>query len=113
MSSISFVSSRICGSLGVRWAKAPDGPGVHSTQSLSASMHDGEEGAVTGAGPGSHGETALLETSDAGCRLTVSIGIYSTDRAHDVGERMIRFADEAAYLAKQTGKCRVVVYDDV
>lgn len=55
----------------------------------------------------------FLETSDAGGRLTVSVGIYSTDRGAHAGEEwLVRFADEAAYQAKQSGKNRVVTKDD-
>lgn len=51
----------------------------------------------------------FLETSDEGGHLTVSIGIYSTDQGDATEERMVKFADEAAYLAKNMGKNRVVV----
>ena len=50
--------------------------------------------------PGHSGEVA---------HLTVSIGIYSTDPGDITEERMVKFADEAAYLAKHSGKNRVVV----
>lgn len=51
----------------------------------------------------------FLETGDEHARLTVSIGIYSTDNGDLSEERMVRFADEAAYLAKGSGKNCVVV----
>src|SRR4030067_137641 len=50
--------------------------------------------------PGHSGEVA---------HLTVSIGIYSTDPGDLTEERMVKFADEAAYLAKHSGKIRVVL----
>ena len=41
--------------------------------------------------------------------LTVSIGIYSTDDGGVSEDQMVSLADEAAYLAKKSGKNRVVV----
>lgn len=55
------------------------------------------------------GGSRFLETGDEDARLTVSIGIYSTDHGDLSEERMVRFADEAAYLAKDSGKNCVVV----
>jgi diguanylate cyclase (GGDEF)-like protein len=53
----------------------------------------------------------FLETSGGCGHLTVSIGIYSTAHGDVSEERMVKFADEAAYLAKNMGKNRVVVKD--
>lgn len=53
----------------------------------------------------------FLETSDKCGHLTVSIGIYTTSHGEISEERMVKFADEAAYLAKHMGKNRVVVKD--
>jgi diguanylate cyclase (GGDEF)-like protein len=41
--------------------------------------------------------------------LTVSIGIYSTEEGGVSEDQLVSFADEAAYLAKKSGKNRVVV----
>lgn len=51
----------------------------------------------------------FLETSDDEGRLTVSIGIHSTNQGGATEEIMVKFADEATYLAKKMGKNRVVV----
>lgn len=51
----------------------------------------------------------FLETSGETARLTVSIGIYTTDQEHVSEETVVKFADEAAYLAKNSGKNRVVL----
>jgi len=53
----------------------------------------------------------FLETSGEGGHLTVSIGIYSTAQGDVSEEIMVKFADEAAYLAKDMGKNRVVMKD--
>ncbi len=53
----------------------------------------------------------FLETSGEAGHLTVSIGIYSTARGDETEERMVKFADEATYLAKNMGKNRVVMKD--
>lgn len=41
--------------------------------------------------------------------LTVSIGIYSSERGDVSEDQMVSFADEASYIAKKSGKNRVVV----
>ena len=51
----------------------------------------------------------FLEPSGEGGHLTVSIGIYSTNKGDATEEKMVKFADEATYLAKNMGKNRVVV----
>jgi diguanylate cyclase (GGDEF)-like protein len=51
------------------------------------------------------------ETSGEPGHLTVSIGIYSTAQGDESEERMVKFADEATYLAKNMGKNRVVMKD--
>jgi diguanylate cyclase (GGDEF)-like protein len=53
----------------------------------------------------------FLETSAEGGHLTVSIGISSTAQGDSSEERMVKLADEAAYLAKNMGKNRVVMKD--
>lgn len=42
-------------------------------------------------------------------QLTVSIGIYTSEAGADSEDLMVGYADEAAYLAKHSGKNRVVV----
>lgn len=42
-------------------------------------------------------------------QLTVSIGIYTSESGSDSEDLMVGYADEAAYLAKHSGKNRVVV----
>ncbi len=42
-------------------------------------------------------------------RLTVSVGIYSAEEGAASEDQMVGFADEAAYVAKNSGKNRVVV----
>jgi diguanylate cyclase (GGDEF)-like protein len=49
------------------------------------------------------------ETSEGGGHLTVSVGIYSSGVGDSTEERMVKFADEAVYLAKNSGKNRVFV----
>ncbi|MGA7104699.1 MAG: GGDEF domain-containing protein [Candidatus Deferrimicrobiaceae bacterium] len=51
----------------------------------------------------------FLEPSGEGGHLTVSIGIYSTNQGDATEEKMVKFADEATYLAKNMGKNRVVL----
>ncbi|MGA6994600.1 MAG: GGDEF domain-containing protein, partial [Candidatus Deferrimicrobiaceae bacterium] len=51
----------------------------------------------------------FLEPSGEEGHLTVSIGIYSTNKGDATEEKMVKFADEATYLAKNMGKNRVVV----
>jgi diguanylate cyclase (GGDEF)-like protein len=51
----------------------------------------------------------FLETSEDGGHLTVSVGIYSTVVGDSTEEKMVKFADEAVYLAKNMGKNRVFV----
>jgi diguanylate cyclase (GGDEF)-like protein len=41
--------------------------------------------------------------------LTVSIGIFSSDRGEVSEDQMVSFADEASYVAKTSGKNRIVV----
>jgi diguanylate cyclase (GGDEF)-like protein len=53
----------------------------------------------------------FLETSGEAGHLTVSIGIYSTFQGNESEERMVKFADEATYIAKNMGKNRVVMKD--
>jgi len=51
----------------------------------------------------------FLESSDETAHLTVSIGIYTSILGADSEDLMVGFADEAAYLAKSSGKNQVVV----
>lgn len=51
----------------------------------------------------------FLRTSEEIGHLTVSIGIYSANPGEDDEERMVKFADEATYRAKDAGKNCVVV----
>jgi PleD family two-component response regulator len=41
--------------------------------------------------------------------LTVSIGIYSSEKGEVSEDQMVSLADEASYLAKKSGKNRVIV----
>jgi diguanylate cyclase (GGDEF)-like protein len=59
------------------------------------------------------GRHRFFETNGATGNLTVSIGIYSMGKDDVSEQKMVKFADEAAYLAKQLGKNRVVVKDHV
>lgn len=59
------------------------------------------------------GRHRFFETDGAKGNLTVSIGIYSMGKDNVSEQMMVKFADEAAYLAKQMGKNRVVVKDHV
>lgn len=51
----------------------------------------------------------FLADSGEGRQLTVSIGIYSSERGTDSVEQLVGFADEAVYRAKNSGKNQVVV----
>ncbi len=53
--------------------------------------------------------TDFMPEGPGGVRLTVSIGIYSAEEGAVSEDQMVGFADEAAYLAKNSGKNRVVV----
>jgi diguanylate cyclase (GGDEF)-like protein len=55
------------------------------------------------------GHHPFLETPEEGGHLTVSVGIYSSVVGDSTEERMVKFADEAVYLAKYLGKNRVFV----
>ncbi len=55
----------------------------------------------------------FFETSGGEGHLTVSIGIYSMGKEDVSEQKMVKFADEAAYLAKTMGKNRVVVKEHV
>lgn len=55
----------------------------------------------------------FFEPSGGEGRLTVSIGIYSMGKEDVSEQKMVKFADEAAYLAKTMGKNRVVVKEHV
>ena len=59
------------------------------------------------------GRHRFFETDGATGNLTVSIGIYSMGKDDVSEQKMVKFADEAAYLAKKMGKNRVVVKDHV
>ncbi len=48
-------------------------------------------------------------TSGESAWLTVSIGVYTTDQVSMAGEHVVRFADEALYMAKFSGKNCVVL----
>lgn len=51
----------------------------------------------------------FLENGNEPAHLTVSIGIYTSIEGADSEDLMVGFADEAAYLAKHSGKNQVVV----
>lgn len=51
----------------------------------------------------------FLENGSGPPNLTVSIGIYTSTEGGDSEDLMVGFADEAAYLAKHSGKNHVVV----
>ncbi len=55
----------------------------------------------------------FFELSGGEGHLTVSIGIYSMGKEDVSEQKMVKFADEAAYLAKTMGKNRVVVKEHV
>ena len=55
----------------------------------------------------------FFETSGEEGHLSVSIGIYSMGKEDVSEQKMVKFADEAAYLAKNMGKNRVVVKEHV
>lgn len=51
----------------------------------------------------------FLENGNGTAHLTVSIGIYTSIEGADTEDLMVGFADEAAYIAKSSGKNQVVV----
>jgi diguanylate cyclase (GGDEF)-like protein len=51
----------------------------------------------------------FIPTADDPVHLTVSIGIYSSERGEVTEDQMVSFADEASYVAKNSGKNKVVV----
>ncbi len=53
--------------------------------------------------------TDFMPGSGGGVGLTVSVGIYSAEGGGVSEDQIVGFADEAAYLAKNSGKNRVVV----
>ncbi len=53
--------------------------------------------------------TDFMPQVPGGVRLTVSIGIFSAEGGAVSEDQLVGFADEAAYLAKNSGKNRVVV----
>jgi diguanylate cyclase (GGDEF)-like protein len=55
------------------------------------------------------GHHPFLEPSGEGSHLTVSVGIYSSGMGDSTEERMVKLADEAVYMAKNSGKNRVFV----
>jgi diguanylate cyclase (GGDEF)-like protein len=55
------------------------------------------------------GHHTFLETSGDGGHLTVSVGIYSSVTGDCAEEKMVKLADEAVYMAKNSGKNRVFV----
>ncbi len=55
----------------------------------------------------------FIETEGIQGNLTVSIGIYSMGKGDVSEQKMVKFADEAAYQAKHMGKNRVVVKEHV
>jgi diguanylate cyclase (GGDEF)-like protein len=55
------------------------------------------------------GTHPFLETSRDGGHLTVSIGIHSTTVGDSTEEKMVKLADEAVYIAKNSGKNRVFI----
>lgn len=55
------------------------------------------------------GSRNFLENGNGKAHLTVSIGIYTSIEGADTEDLMVGFADEAAYLAKNSGKNQVVV----
>lgn len=51
----------------------------------------------------------FIQDASIPVHLTVSIGIYSSERGNVSEDQMVSFADEAAYVAKKSGKNMVVV----
>ncbi len=55
------------------------------------------------------GDHNFIQSANIPVHLTVSIGIYSAESWEVTEDQMVSFADEASYLAKKSGKNRVVV----
>jgi diguanylate cyclase (GGDEF)-like protein len=55
------------------------------------------------------GEHNFIPNADDPVHLTVSIGIYSSEKGEVTEDQMVSFADEASYVAKKSGKNQVVV----
>lgn len=53
--------------------------------------------------------TDFMPQVPGGVHITVSVGIYSNEDGQISEDQFVNFADEAAYLAKNSGKNRVVV----
>ena len=51
----------------------------------------------------------FIHNAKISVHLTVSIGIYSSEKGEVSEDQMVSFADEASYVAKKSGKNRVVV----
>lgn len=51
----------------------------------------------------------FIQAATVPVHLTVSIGIYSSENGEVSEDQIVSFADEASYLAKKSGKNRVVV----
>jgi diguanylate cyclase (GGDEF)-like protein len=51
----------------------------------------------------------FIKNANDPVHLTVSIGIYSSDSGDVSEDQMVSLADEASYVAKKSGKNRVVV----
>jgi diguanylate cyclase (GGDEF)-like protein len=51
----------------------------------------------------------FIQNSKEQVHLTVSIGIYSSENGEDTEDQIVSLADEASYVAKKSGKNRVVV----
>lgn len=54
-------------------------------------------------------EHNFIQNASDPVHLTVSIGIFSSERGEVTEDQMVSFADEASYVAKKSGKNQVVV----
>lgn len=55
------------------------------------------------------GEHNFIPNANDPVHLTVSIGIYSSEKGEATEDQIVSLADEASYIAKKSGKNRVVV----
>jgi len=51
----------------------------------------------------------FIQKANDPVHLTVSIGVYSSEKGEVTEDQIVSLADEACYIAKKSGKNRVVV----